>query len=90
MEPFDMNIGMKIGHDENVIKETRAAIMDIVCAPAGDNVKEAALRAFTKTLHFSGMTVSHCTVTGDTTHTHHHYPEPEPEQEYDEDEGGEA
>jgi hypothetical protein len=70
-----MNIGMKIGHDENVIKETREAIMAIVCAPAGDNVKEAALKAFTEALSINGMTVSNCTIQGDTTH--HHYPQPE-------------
>jgi hypothetical protein len=83
-----MQVGMKIGHDENVIKETRAAIMDIICAPAGDNVKEAALRAFIKTLAIRDMSVSHCTITGDTSHTHHHYPEPE--QDGDTEEYGDA
>jgi hypothetical protein len=72
-----MKTGMHIGHDTDAIKEFRESIMQIIHAPTGDNVKKAALKALTETLSISGMTISDCSIVGDTTHTHHHYPEPE-------------
>ena len=80
-----MQIGMKIGHDENVIKEMRETVMQIIGAPVGDNVKVVAMKTLVKTLAISGMSVSDCHIQGDTTHTHHHYPEPEQSDYEDED-----
>lgn len=74
-----MQIGMKVGHDEGVIRAARKVIMGIVTAPTGDNVKIAALDALTKLLNINGITVSDCTIVDDTTHNHY----PKVEKEYD-------
>lgn len=71
-----MQTGIKIGHDQEVIQQTRETIMGIVSAPAGDTVKIEALKALTGVLSIGSVTIHDCAVYGEGTHQHYHQPEP--------------
>jgi hypothetical protein len=65
-----MELGVKIGHDQQSVTDVGNLIRYIIDAPTGERVKMAALETMKETLTITNTSFSDCFI-GDNTHNHY-------------------